>query len=142
MTISNANNIVERVNDYALQKGITQQEAARKLISIGLMVENDGIYISELSRALTRVLTEEVMSIKSVIRSELQGVSDTIDERLISAESASYASLFATLKGNMNEAAPVAADIYTIAGNRYAAGESMDNALKRAKELRESGERC
>lgn len=141
MTVANARNIVERVNDYAKSRGTTQQEAARHLIEVGLMAENDGIYVSELSTAVAAVVREELTSVKAAIRSELRGVTGAIDEKLSAAESASYASLLATLRGDLGEPAPIAADIYTIAGNRYAAGEDMSKALKAAKETRREGER-
>ena len=135
MTITNADNIIERVNNYATEKGITQQDAARRLLLIGLMAENDGIYTSELSRVLSNSVNEEMMAMKQIIHTELQGIADCIDERLCSAEAAAYATLFATLKGDIGESASVAADIFTCAGNRYAAGEPMHLALQRAREI-------
>lgn len=141
MNIINVDALVERVNAYATQKGLTQQEAARRLLEIGLAAESGGTYISELTDMIVRSIREELMSVKHIARAELQGVSDEIDSRLSSAESAAYAAMIAGLKGRMGEPAPVAADILAIAGSRYAAGESLETALAHARDLRASGER-
>ena len=141
MTLRDADGTFDQVAYYAAAHDMTQQDAAIRLLRIGLMAENDGLYTTDLSQALTASVREELASVTYAIRSELRGVTDAIDERLTSAEAAAYASLFAILKGKVDVSANDAADIFAVAGARYASGaENMTDALRMAEELYELGE--
>ena len=137
MTLRDADGTFDQVAYYATAHDMTQQDAAIRLLRLGLMAENDGLYTTDLSQALTASVREELASVTYAIRSELRDVTDAIDERLTSAEAASYASLFATLKGKMDKPDNLAADIFSIAGNIYASGAAdMESALRIATDLR------
>ncbi len=141
ITIRDAEGTLDQIAYYAAAHDMTQQDAAIRLLRLGLMAENDGLYTTDLSRALTASVREELASVTYAIRSELRDVTDAIDERLTSAEAASYASLFATLKGTVDVPANDAADIFAVAGARYASGaENMTDALRMAEKLHELGD--
>ena len=142
MTLRDADGTFDQIAYYAAAHDMTQQDAAIRLLRIGLMAENDGLYTTDLSRALTASVREELASVTYAIRSELRGVTDAIDERLTSAEAAAYASLFATLKGNIDKKDNLAADIFSVAGNIYASGAAdMESALRIAADLRDYKEK-
>ena len=137
MTLRDVDNTFDQVNYYASSHSLTQQDAAIRLLRIGLMAENDGIYTTELSHALVAAVRTELASVTSALRFELSELTSTVEEKLTSAEAASYASLFATLKGKMDKPDNLAADIFSIAGNIYASGAAdMESALRIATDLR------
>lgn len=125
--------VANRIAGYMAERGLNQSEAILRLVSIGLAVENDACYASELARVVKATMRAELESFGLRLQDALDAQSEAACSNADRAAAAAYAALLAAVDAAGPEDPEEACMVYDVAGAAMLFGEGRGAAMDRGR---------